>query len=94
MLLTNWGTLLGSPVSQPTALRRVEILGLQSDCCKNFTALERMRTECVNMANATGGTMCGARSTQGQGRDRTFGPGAEHTFSPMGNVQKSVDGSL
>ena len=48
----------------------------------------------AGVAEAYGLFMCGARSKQGPGRDRILGPGVVRTFFPMGNVHKSVDGSL
>jgi len=94
----------GHPLRNPrrTALRRVEILGLQRDWWVNLTALARVRTECVNVANARGGAcseleeprMCGARSKQRPGHGRTWGPGVVHTPFGMGKVHKSVEGSL
>jgi len=91
-LSINFSVMFGHPLRKPrrTALRSVEILGLHRDWWANLTALTRVRTECVNAAR----DMCGARSKQGPGRGRTLGPGAVHTFLLIGNVHKSVDGSL
>ena len=58
-------------------------------------------TECVNVATATSGdaecdesSMCGARPTQGLGRGGILDPGVVRTCFPIGNVHKSVEGSL
>ena len=60
-----------------------------------------MRTKCINVDNVMAGCAdsdesptCGARPKQGPGRDRILGPGVVRTFFPMGNVHKSVEGSL
>jgi hypothetical protein len=64
-------------------------------------AFDPVCTECVNVANATTGgadsdesPKCGARPKQGPGRDRILSPGVVRTFFPMGNIHKSVEGSL
>ncbi len=48
----------------------------------------------VGCADSDESPTCGARPKQGPGCDGTLGPGVVHTFFPMGNVHKSVDGSL
>jgi hypothetical protein len=94
---------LGHPLRNPrrTALRTVEILGLQRDWWANLTALAQVCTECVKVARVTLGCVslvsigrCGAQLLQGPGRGRTVGPGAVHTYVGIGRVHKSVLGSL
>ncbi len=94
---------LGHPLRNPrrTALRRVEILGLQRDWCANLMALAQVCTECMKVARLTPVCVslvsigrCGAGLLQGPGHGRTVGPGAVHTFVGIGRVHKLVLGSL
>ena len=99
-LRINTSVMFGHPSRKPrrTALRSDEIFGLHKDWWENLTALTRVRTECVKDANVTGMDIacaeCGARSKQGPDRGRTFCPGVAHTFGRIGNVHRSVEGSL
>ena len=95
--------MFGHPLRNPrrTALRSIDILGLQRDWWANLTVLACVCTECVKVANVACRVtesnklgMCRARSKQGPVCDKTTGTGAVHTPLGMGNVHKSVDGSL
>ncbi len=88
--------MLGQPFRKPlrTAFSRVEIFGLQSDWCANLIPLLCVRTECVNDARLTPSCNvcfgCRAQSTKGGGHERVDCIPA----GVIGNVHKSVDGSL
>ncbi len=86
---------LGHPLRKPlqTALSKVEIFGLHSNWCANFTPLAQVQTECVNVARLMAGWIsavihaetCGAQSTVGANPERV-----EHIFSVLSLVGKSV----
>jgi hypothetical protein len=87
-LRINCSVILGHPLRNPlqTAFRRVEILALHSDWCANLTALARVHTECVNIANVMPGWASlaairgfGAQPEQVLGHGRMVGSGAVHT---------------
>ncbi len=95
-LSINFSDIFGHPFRDPlrTAFSSVDIFGLQSDWCMNLAPLPFVCMECMKNASWTPECNvqlgCGAHSRTGEDCDR-----ADCIPSGvMGNVHKSVDGSL
>jgi hypothetical protein len=97
-LRINFSDKLGHPLRNPflTALSRVDILGLHSDWCANFTALTRVRTECMYDARVMAGALTGdMRGIPGTCKGGWVVDVDGHPVDVgMGRVHKSVLGFL
>jgi hypothetical protein len=95
-LRMSFSVMLGQSFRKPlrTAFSRVEIFGLQSDWCVNLTPLLCVHTECMNNARLTPSCNvcfgCRAQLTKGESCERADCIPA----GIIGNIHKSVDGSL